>query len=54
MTTRGRPKTEDPKKIRSVRFTDAEWNRVQSAAKAGGLTASEFVRRAALERVRDR
>ena len=38
----------DPMHPRPVRFSEAQWEDVRRAADAEGVTASEFVRRAAL------
>ena len=51
---RGRPRSEDPRLKRGVRFSAAEWEEVQRRASAVGLTAAEFVRRAALGEEVDR
>ena len=37
-------KQADPRKSRTVRFTDSEWDEVRTAAEAHGLPAAEFVR----------
>ena len=37
-------KPADPRKSRTVRFTDSEWDEVKSAAEAHDLPAAEFVR----------
>ena len=34
----------DPRKSRTVRFTDSEWEEVKAAAEAHGLPTAEFVR----------
>ena len=47
---RGRPRAEDPRLKRGVRFSAVEWAEVQRRAAAVGLTSAEYVRRAALRR----
>ena len=42
------------RRSRSVRFLDSEWDRIEAFAEARGLTASEFVRYAALDATADR
>ncbi len=43
-------KTREPRRLRALRWADDEWAAVQVAAADRGLTASEYVRRAALGR----
>ena len=43
----GRPRSTDPRKLRAVRFSDAEWAEVRRAADATGRSLSEFVRKGA-------
>ncbi len=45
----GRPQAEEPRKSRSMKFTDEEWNRVKAAASREGVSASEYVRRRVLQ-----
>lgn len=45
----GRPLTGDePRKNRSIRFTDAEWQFVANQAARVGLSTSEYIRRKVL------
>ena len=37
-----------PRKSRTIRFSNSEWNRVKTAATEIGVSVAEFVRRAAL------
>ena len=46
-------KQADPRKSRTVRFTDSEWDEVRTAAEAHGLPAAEFVRERMLAVARD-
>jgi hypothetical protein len=45
---RGRPRRADPRRERGARFSAAEWAAVKARAAEAGLSAAEFVRRAAL------
>lgn len=45
----GRKRLEDPKKPRSVKFSDTEWKVVREMATMAGMSISEFVRMRALE-----
>ena len=38
----------DPRKSRTIRFSDSEWNQVETAANEQGIPAAQFVRDAAL------
>ena len=40
--------TTDPRKSRTIRFSDSEWKRVETAAKKQAMSVAQFVRRAAL------
>ena len=37
-----------PRKSRTIRFSDSEWNRVETAANEQGISTAEFVRNAAI------
>ena len=40
----GRPPVADKRRVRGVRFNDAEWEAVVAAAESAGLTVAEWVR----------
>jgi hypothetical protein len=40
----GRPRSKNPRLARSIKFSDDEWNKLKSIAKANGITASEYIR----------
>ena len=46
-------KQADPRKSRTVRFTDSEWEEVKAAADEHGLPAAEFVRDRILDLARN-
>ena len=41
-------KTTDPRKSRTIRFSDSEWKQVETAAKQRAMSVAQFVRRTAL------
>lgn len=41
-------KSAGPRKSRTIRFSDSEWNRIESTANEHGIPAAEFIRDAAL------
>jgi len=45
----GRKPLEDPKKPRSIKFSDTEWEVVKEMATMAGMSTSEFIRMRALE-----
>lgn len=45
----GRPQLEEVRKNHSIKFTDTEWETVNKKAKAEDQTASDYVRKKALE-----
>ncbi len=45
----GRPQIDNPKKPRSFKATDKEWELIQKKANQLGLTTSEYIRQKALE-----
>lgn len=40
----GRKVSEDPRKTRSIKFTDAEWDHIKKEAFREEITASEYIR----------
>jgi hypothetical protein len=39
----GRPKLEDPRKLRGIRFNDAEWERITENARKCGVSVREYL-----------
>lgn len=40
----GRPPAEEPRKARTFKATDAEWEQIQTKARKVGMNASEYIR----------
>jgi hypothetical protein len=43
------PPAGERRRIRSIKFADAEWESIQEKAKELGITASEYIRQKALQ-----
>lgn len=44
----GRPPEADKRKQRAIAMTDAEWAKISAAAKAEGISISEYIRKKTL------
>lgn len=45
----GRKVSDNPRKLRAIKFTDKEWETVQQKANKIGITKSEYIRKKTLE-----